>query len=311
MANRIPLVIDTDPGVDDALALLMAFNDSAHEVVGLSVTAGNVGLEHTVRNALKLVEFCGLDIPVYPGVAAPLVEPVRDASSIHGSDGFGDTGFEPPQRTAEDEHAALAILRLSHQYAGELVLVALGPLGNLAVALRLDPTLPQRIRRVVVMGGAVSARGNVTPAAEFNVAYDPEAAHVVFSSFPQVDLVDWQATLDHGLPVIQVEEWLAAGNPRAAFYEAVSHHTRRWSADRLGPIWCSADGLAMAWALKPDGARELAERPLNVELSGQLTRGATVVDWSRQTGAGDNVRILQHFDQELFESLVQGALAAG
>src|SRR5690625_175394 len=124
MADRRPLLIDTDPGVDDALALLMAFNDPDHQVVGLSVTSGNVGLGHTLRNALKLVAFCGLDIPVYPGSAAPLVEPARDAASIHGADGFGDTGMAPPERTAEDEHAALAIIRLSHEYAGELELVA-------------------------------------------------------------------------------------------------------------------------------------------------------------------------------------------
>lgn len=181
--TRIPLLIDTDPGVDDALALLMAFADPRHQVVGLTIAAGNVGLRHTVANALKLCEVCAVDVPVFAGADAPLVHPARDAAYVHGRDGFGDTGYAPAARQAEAEHAALAILRLSHQYAGRLLLVALGPLTNLALALKLDPSLPQRVARCVVMGAAVTAHGNITPAAEFNIAFDPEAAHVVFTSF--------------------------------------------------------------------------------------------------------------------------------
>lgn len=311
MAERIPLLIDTDPGVDDALALLMAFNDPRHDVVGLTVTAGNVGLQHTVANALKLVEFCEVDVPVFAGSRQPLVHPHGDAAAIHGKDGFGDVGFEPARRSAEAEHAALAIIRLSHEHTGKLVLVALGPLTNVALALHLDPTLPERISRFVIMGGAAYSRGNITPAAEFNVAYDPEAAHIVFSEFQAVEMADWGATLDHGLPVAEVKTWLNAGNPRATFYEAVSRNTRRWSADRLGPIWCSADGLAMAWALQPDGALEVEQRPVAVELGGQLTRGSTVVDWNRQTGNLGNARILLKYDQQRFEVMVREALAAG
>ena len=112
MTNKIPLLIDTDPGVDDALALLMAFNDPNHELVGLTIAAGNVGLEHTVRNALKLCEVVGRqDVPVYAGCADPLLHPAVDAAHVHGRDGFGDIGFTPATRAAESEHAALAILR--------------------------------------------------------------------------------------------------------------------------------------------------------------------------------------------------------
>ena len=147
--TKIPLLIDTDPGVDDALALLMAFNDPRHEVVGLTIAAGNVGLRHTVANALKLCEVAGVDVPVYAGCPVPLVHPAEDAAYVHGQDGFGDTGYAPAARQAADEHAALAIIRLSKQYAGRLLLVSLGPLTNLALALRLDPALPARIGRLV------------------------------------------------------------------------------------------------------------------------------------------------------------------
>ena len=153
MSAKIPLLIDTDPGVDDALALLMAFNDPRHELVGLTIAAGNVGLGHTVANALKLCEVAGVDVPVFAGCATPLVRDAEDAAHVHGIDGFGDIGYPPAARQAEDEHAALAILRLSHVHAGRLLLVALGPLTNLALALRLDPTLPQRVARLVEMGG--------------------------------------------------------------------------------------------------------------------------------------------------------------
>jgi purine nucleosidase len=311
MNQRIPLLIDTDPGVDDALAILMAFNDPRHEVVGLTIAAGNVGLRHTVANALKLCEVVGTSTPVYAGCAEPLLHPARDAAYVHGHDGFGDTGYRPAARQPESEHAALAILRLSHEYAGRLLLVALGPLTNLAVALKLDPTLPSRVARCVVMGGAVTGHGNITPAAEFNIAFDPEAAQIVFSAFPSIDLSDWEATLEHALLDTDVDRWLAADSPRARFYEAISRQTRAWAGERRGNRWASADSLAMAYALAPEGALETAERPLAVEMEGRQTRGATIVDWRREGGGRDNVRILQRYDQARFEGLVEAALAAG
>lgn len=314
-AARIPLLIDTDPGVDDALALLMAFADmqsgrGRHDVVGLTIAAGNVGLEHTVANALKLCEVCDVDVPVYAGTAEPLLHPARDAAYVHGRDGFGDTGYVRSARGAQAEHAALAILRLSHEYAGRLLLVALGPLTNLALALKLDPALPRRVARCVVMGGAVDARGNITPAAEFNIAFDPEAAHVVFSAFPRIELVDWQAVMAHGVPHAAMGRWLAADSPRARFYAEISAHTRAWARSGRGDLWHVADALAMAQALQPEGALEMPERPLAVELGGRHTRGATVIDWNRQEGRADNAAILVRYDQARFEAAIAAALAA-
>lgn len=312
MTDRIPLLIDTDPGVDDALALLMAFNDARHEIVGLTIAAGNVGLQYTVRNALKLCEVAGrADIPVFAGAPAPLLHPSPDAGYVHGQDGFGDVGFAPPMRQAEDEHAALAILRLSHEHAGRLVLVALGPLTNIALALKLDPTLPQRVARFVVMGGAVTCHGNITPAAEFNFYFDPEAAHITLQAFERYDLADWEATIAHGLPHREVDAWLAADSERARFYARISEKARLWSADRRGDHWFAADALAMAFVLAPEGALELAERPLAVELQGAHARGASVVDWRREGGRPDQANILLRYDQARFQELIRAALAAG
>ncbi|WP_101925738.1 MULTISPECIES: nucleoside hydrolase [Luteimonas] len=311
MTGRIPLLIDTDPGVDDALALLLALHDRDHDVVGLTIAAGNVGLRHTVANALKLCEVAGRgDIPVYAGSAAPLLHAAPDAAYVHGDDGFGDVGYAPAARAAETEHAALAILRLSHAHAGRLVLVALGPLTNIALALKLDPTLPERIARFVVMGGAVTAHGNITPAAEFNVYFDPEAAKIVFDAFPRFDLADWEATVAHGLPHDAVVAWMQAGGTRATFYEAISRKTRDWSADRRGDDWHSADALAMAWVLAPDGALETAERPVDVVLAPGPARGVTLVDWQRQLGLPDRARILLRYDRPRFEAMIRAALQA-
>ncbi len=309
MSKKIPLLIDTDPGVDDALALLMAFADARHDVVGLTVAAGNVGLGYTVRNALKLCEVAGRgDVPVFAGAPDPLVYPAEDAAHVHGRDGFGDVDLPAAARAVEDEHAALAILRLSHQYAGELLLVALGPLTNIALALKLDPTLPQRVKRFLVMGGAITGHGNITPVAEFNIAFDPEAAHIVFTAFPHVEVADWEATVAHGLLHRNVEQWLAADTDKARFYELISRQTRLWSEDSRGEYWYAADALAMAWALQPEGATRLEQRPLAIEMGGGRTRGATVVDWNRQTGAADNTTLLIGYDQARFERQVQRAL---
>jgi purine nucleosidase len=309
--SRIPLLIDTDPGVDDALALLMAFASPAHEVVALTVTAGNVGLQHTLRNALVLCDVVGSATPVHAGAASPLLHPAQDAGDVHGSDGFGGATLPPPSRAAEAEHAALAILRLSHAHAGRLQLVALGPLTNLALALSLDPTLPSRLARCVVMGGALAAHGNITPSAEFNIAFDPEAAHIVFSGFPMLELVDWEATLAHALPLPAFEQWLAADDPRARFYAAISAHNRARAEDRVDGRWPSADALAMAHALEPDATQAMDARPVVVETGGTHARGTTLVDWRRQTGRADNARLLRAHDPARFHARLRAALGAG
>jgi len=308
--SKIPLLIDTDPGVDDALALLMAFNDPHHDVVGLTICAGNVGLDHTVANALKLCEAVGrADVPVFAGADRPLLHPAGDAGDIHGSDGFGDAGMAPAAQAVQREHAALAILRLSHEHAGRLLLVALGPLTNLALALRLDPTLPQRVARCVVMGGAVTGQGNVTEVAEFNAWFDPEAAKIVFEAIPRVELADWEAVLRHPLGVADTEAWMRAPGPQAPFYAAISHFTLDWWRERGHAHWCCADALAMALALEPGAAAPLQERTLAVELAHGPARGATMVDWDRAGAGPANAAILMEYDQARFEALVRGALA--
>lgn len=307
--EHLKLLIDTDPGVDDALAILMAHRHA--DVLGLSVAAGNVGLHHTVANALKLVDTIGAATPVFAGCATPLVRAAEDAAFVHGLDGFGDTAYVPSARRAEREHAAQAILRLSHEHAGQLVFVAMAPLTNLALALRLDPGLPQRVARLVIMGGAVTGRGNTSASAEFNVGFDPEAAHIVFSAWPRIELIDWELVTRHGIAFDVVERWLAADNPRAQFFAAISRKTRAWTRTRGRPKLLVADALAIAVALQPDLVTRAEDHHIAIELDGRLTRGAMVVDWENRSGHAANTRIVLAVDQARFEALVASALDGG
>lgn len=308
MTTKQKLLIDTDPGVDDALALLMALRHPRAEVVGITVTAGNVGIQHTTRNALTLVERCGLEVPVFVGADRPLVWPAVDAAYVHGSDGFGDAGLPAPTRAAESEHAVQAILRLSREHAGELTLVTLGPLTNLALALRLDPSLPERIPRLVVMGAAVTGLGNITPSAEFNIYFDPEAAKVVFDAWPAFELVDWEATLAHAMPDEQFGRWLAEGGELARFYDMISAQTRAFIRAHHADTFHSADALAMAVVLEPEIGSEVRLRRIEVEVAQGLYRGATRVDWDSRDPRGPNAAIVGRIDPQRLQALLRRAI---
>jgi purine nucleosidase len=308
--HKTDLLIDTDPGVDDALAILMAHTDA--NVAGLTIAAGNVGLAHTTRNALKLVEILERDTPVFPGSPGPLVQSAQDAGFVHGADGFGDVGYSTPSIRASEENAASAIVRLARERPGELTLVALAPLTNIALALRLDPALPSRIRRLVIMGGAVNGRGNTERVpTEFNIGFDPEAAEVVFSEWPQFDLVDWEACLRHTLDFAHVEAMLADGDERAKFYAEISRKTRGFNRERGRPGVVAADALAMAVAIDPDLILRAERHHVAIETAGTLTRGATVVDWEDRQKRPANARIVLDIDRGRFEALVARALGVG
>lgn len=308
--SKPQLLIDTDPGVDDALAILMAHTHA--DVLGLSIAAGNVGLAHTARNACTLVDLVGAKTPVFAGCPTPLVRlPEEDAAFVHGRDGLGDVGFPAPTTRIEQEHAALALLRLTRERPGEITLVALAPLTNLALALRLDPTLPQRVKRLVVMGGAVTGHGNTGRVpAEFNVGFDPEAAHVVFEGFPQFDLVDWELTLRHAFDESQFDRWLAAGDRRATFFTQVFQVARETNRERGRRGIIAADALAMAVAIDPSVVLRSERRHLGVELDGRLTRGATVVDWGDRLKRPAHANVVLELDQARFGDLVRKALGA-
>lgn len=307
---RSQLLIDTDPGVDDALAILMAHQHG--RICGMSVTAGNTGLNHTVRNACTLMDLVASDAPVFSGSSEPLVRaPDEDAVHVHGRDGFGDVGLPSPDCKPGKEHAALALIRMTREQPGKLTLVALAPLTNLALAVRLDPSFPSRVGRLVIMGGAINGRGNMRRSSvEFNIGFDPEAAHVVFGAFEQFDLVDWELTVRHAFDEAQFDRWLAAGDTRADFFKRISGQSRRYNAERERRGVIAADALAMAVALDPDIVSRAETRHVAVDLDGSLTRGMTVVDWEHRGAAAANARIALELDHERFSRMVAAALGA-
>jgi inosine-uridine nucleoside N-ribohydrolase len=188
--KKIPLIIDTDPGVDDAASILWIIASGRFDIKALTVTNGNVGVDKCVINALRTLEVAGRsDIPVYGGAYRPLIRPVIDASWIHGKDGFGDCGFPLPVTKAAEGHAAAAIPRIVKESAEPVTILTLGPLTNVALAILLDKEFLSNVKEVIYMGGAVRVSGNKSPRASYNVAVDPEAAKVVYNS---------------GVPVVQV-----------------------------------------------------------------------------------------------------------
>jgi len=272
-------LIDTDTASDDAVALILALRAPAVRVEAITVVAGNVPLRQAVRNALYTVALCGASTPVYAGADAPLERPLESAEFFHGADGLGDQGYPAPTRSPEPEPAVDAILETSRHHPG-LTIVTLGPLTNIARALAADPTLRDRVGRLVIMGGAACTVGNITPAAEFNLWVDPEAARTVLDARMPTELVGWE--LCRGEANLTFEEMAAIkgfDTPIAHFSiecNATAVEANRRQSGELG--LGLPDPVAMAIALQPSLCTHRSAHHVQIETASPLTRGMTVVD---------------------------------
>jgi purine nucleosidase len=306
----VRLVIDTDPGVDDAHAIMMALAHPDVKVEAITTVSGNVPVALTTANALKILDQLGHDVPVFGGAVRALVARNTHAADVHGKDGLGDSGYPASARSISSEHAVHALLRLADENPGELTLAAIGPLTNLALAVRLDPDLPHKYKRLVVMGGAIRSQGNTTPSAEFNVYADPEAAAIVLDAWPGLDLVSWETTLAHCFHPGQVEELLSFNTRPGEFFRRISGHTLAFIERVIGArLLFAADLLAVAAAIEPGIVGKAEAHPVEVELTGQHTRGQTVVDWRNSQGKQPNANLIleMNLDRlwELFKQAVQ------
>jgi purine nucleosidase len=317
-------LIDTDTASDDAVAIIMAFSHPDVRVIGLTTVAGNVGLEQATRNALLTAEICGADAPVFVGAGQPLTRALQDAHWFHGKDGLGDHAYPAPKRAPEREHALEAIVRLAHDEPG-LTLVTLGPLTNVALALARDPEIAAKIGRCVVMGGAPCCEGNVTPAAEYNIWVDPEAARAVFRSKLKIEMIGWHVSRgDSVLSNAEVAEIEALGTAKARFAIESNSRAREAYGVQTGEVGLSlADPTAMAVALDRSVGLSWSRHRVAIECASDLTRGMTVVDrlgvsadainadvWAAAAGQSDGADILRTFDSSRFKAMLKSALAA-
>lgn len=272
-------LIDTDTASDDAVALIMALRAPDVRVAAITTVAGNVDVQQATRNALYTIELCGPDIPVYVGAEKPLLRTYANATWFHGRDGLGDHNYPAPRRTAEKVHAVDAIISTIEANSG-LVVVTLGPLTNLALALAKKPAIVGKVGRFVVMGGAPCCEGNVTPAAEFNIWVDPEAARIVMLAGLPIELIGWQ--LSRGGAVVDQTDIARIQGLRSALgefaVECNSYARYAYKVQTQEDGICLPDPVAMCIALDPTVVSEWSEHYVDVETQSELTRGMTVVD---------------------------------
>lgn len=280
-ATRVPrtFLIDTDTASDDAVALIMALRAPDVRVAAITVVAGNVPVRQATQNALYTVELCGASVPVYSGAAKPLLRTYGDATWFHGRDGLGDHGYAPSRLKPEKSHAVDAIIATIDANPG-LVLVTLGPLTNVALALGRKPEIAKNVSRCVIMGGNPCCEGNVTPAAEYNIWVDPEAARMVMLSELPVELIGWH--LCRGGAVLNqndIDQVLRLNTEAARFAINSNSHARQALKIQTGEDGiCLPDPVAMCLALDPSVGTEWSEHYIEVETQSELTRGMTVVD---------------------------------
>jgi purine nucleosidase len=305
----IRLVIDTDPGVDDAHALMAALAHPGARIDALTTVVGNVPLECTTANACAIADAMDADVPIFAGCAHPLIGPPSHATEFHGGDGLGDSGLPRSTREVEREHGVCALMRLANEAPGERTLVAIGPLTNVALATRLDPELPRKYANLVVMGGAIRGMGNATPAAEFNIRADPEAAAIVFGGWPGLTLVSWETTMAHPFTPSQVEALLAVDTPRGEFFRRISQNTLAFVERFLNQrLMLEPDLLAAAVALEPSLVDHAKSHYVDIELAGEKTRGQTTVDWFDRTGETANARLVLELNTERVWEMMMAAL---
>jgi inosine-uridine nucleoside N-ribohydrolase len=272
-------LIDTDTASDDAVALIMALRAPDVRVAAITTVAGNVPVQQSTRNALYTVELCGAAVPVFMGAEKPLLRTYQNATWFHGRDGLGDQGYPPPHRSAEKLHAVDAIIETIEANPG-IVIVTLAPLTNLALALAKRPEIVAKVGRCVVMGGAPCCEGNVTPAAEYNIWVDPEAARIVMLSGMPLELVGWH--LSRGDAVVREDDIahiLGLNNDVAKFAIECNSHAREAYKLQTGEDGISLpDPVAMCIALDPSVGTGWSDHYLDIETQSELTRGMTVVD---------------------------------
>jgi uridine nucleosidase len=303
------LVIDTDPGVDDSMAILFAFRSPEVTIEGLTTVFGNVGVEQTTQNALRLVELAGHpEIPVAMGAPKPLTRPFTGMGwEVHGRNGLGEADLPEPEGQPDPRRAANFIIDTIMANPGEITLIPLGPLTNVALAVSVEPRIVENVREVVLMGGAANVAGNASPVAEANIRNDPESAHIVFHAGWPLTMVGLDVTEKTMMTPDYLDQLRAANNPFTDFISAITPHYLGFSR-RLGlngfPVH---DSSALAYVIDPS-LFDCRPAYVEVETRSEHYSGNTVPDWRGQRGQEPNVNVCIDVDSARFLELYRQRL---
>ncbi len=305
------IIIDTDPGQDDAVAILLAFASPELKVLGLTAVAGNVPLELTARNARIVCELAGrTDIPVYAGCDRPIARDLVTAEHVHGKTGLDGPQMDDPAMPLAEGHAVDFIIdTLRAHDPGTVVLCPLGPLTNIATAFRRAPDIVERVQRIVLMGGAYFEVGNITPAAEFNIYVDPEAARDVFAAGVPLTVLPLDVTHKALTNAARVQAFRDMGTRVGTMVAAWTDFFERYDKEKYGSAGAPLhDPCVIAWLLKPE---LFSGRKVNVEIEvdSPLTRGMTVADWWGVTDRAPNALFIGDVDADGFFALLTERLA--
>jgi len=293
------VIIDTDPGIDDTMAIMLALASPELRVEGLTTVRGNVGVEQCARNALTILEIAGHeDIPVAVGADKPLARPYHGhGSTVHGQDGLGETGLSGARPVPDRRAVDFLISRITAS-PGELTLIALGPLTNLALAVSVDPRLPRRVREVIVMGGAVATRGNATPVAEANINNDPEAARIVFHAGWPVTLVGLDVTHKVTMTPAYLQRLAAAHTPVTDLITKITPFYLGAYKRMVGiDGFYVHDPTAVVAAIRP-ALFEIRELYVDVVTDSERALGQTIADFRNQWKMAPNLRVCLNVDAQ-------------
>ncbi|MBX9452949.1 MAG: nucleoside hydrolase [Neoaquamicrobium sediminum] len=311
MAEARKIIIDTDPGQDDAVAILLALASPELDVLGLTAVAGNVPLALTEKNARKICELAGRpETRVFAGAVRPLTRPLVTAEHVHGRTGLDGPELPEPTMKLETQHAVDFIVEtLMAEPEGTVTLCPLGPLTNIALAMIREPAIVPRIREIVLMGGGYFEQGNVTPSAEFNIYVDPQAADVVYRSGAPIVMMPLDVTHKALTTKARIERFRTMGTRVGTATAQLLDFFERFDEEKYGtdggPLH---DPCVIAWLLKPE---LFSGRQCNVQIEtvSELTMGATVVDWWNITDGPRNALVMRDIDAEGFFALLTERIA--
>ena len=305
---RQKIICDCDPGHDDAVALMLAANSPELELLGVTIVAGNQTLDNTVRNACRVLQWLGREqIPVYGGCDRPMVRDRVTAGDIHGETGLDGPVFPPLRKAREPEHAVSYLIRTLLDSEGDVTVVTSGPMTNLAVALRVEPRIAEKIQRIVLMGGSYT-NGNVTPAAEFNILADPEAAHVCFTAGRPVTMIGLDVTRKVLCYPQTVERMAKVGNDASRLFTALMGHFCKTQAEVFG--WEGGplhDPVTIASLLDP---ALVTTKPMNVriDLNHGDSYGRTNCDAFGYLGLPATADVAVDIDVDRFWDIIEAGL---